>query len=37
MVFACGANAALVGSYLTTGGRTINEDIQLIRDLGLVV
>lgn len=32
-----GINAALVGSYLTTTGRTVAEDIQMIRDLGLEV
>ncbi|ABZ84248.1 biotin synthase [Heliomicrobium modesticaldum Ice1] len=35
--FIAGADAALVGSYLTTSGRTVAEDIQMLRDLGLNV
>lgn len=37
MSFLAGINAALVGSYLTTSGRTIKEDLQMITDLGLEV
>lgn len=31
-----GANGLLLGNYLTTGGRFPGEDIQMIKDLGLV-
>lgn len=31
-----GANGLLLGNYLTTPGRTPKDDIQMIRDLGLV-
>lgn len=31
-----GANGLLLGNYLTTPGRTPGEDIQMIKDLGLV-
>ncbi|MTV48898.1 biotin synthase BioB [Heliobacillus mobilis] len=34
LCFMAGANAALVGSYLTTSGRTVAEDIQMLQDLG---
>lgn len=37
MIVTAGINAVLVGSYLTTKGRSINEDIQMIKDLGLMV
>lgn len=37
MGFLAGINAALVGSYLTTSGRTVGEDIQMIRDMALTV
>ncbi len=32
-----GVNGMLVGSYLTTSGRDVKEDLQMIRDLGLRV
>lgn len=32
-----GVNGMLVGSYLTTSGRDVAEDLQMIRDLGLWV
>lgn len=35
--FKAGVNAALVGNYLTTVGKNIQEDIQTIRELGLDV
>lgn len=35
--FKAGVNAALVGNYLTTIGKSIREDIQDIRELGLEV
>lgn len=37
MGYFAGINAALVGSYLTTSGRTVAEDIQMILDIGLEV
>ncbi|GAB6172646.1 biotin synthase BioB [Paradesulfitobacterium aromaticivorans] len=37
MGYLAGINATLVGSYLTTSGRTVAEDIQMILDMGLVV
>lgn len=36
-IFAAGANGLLVGNYLTTEGRDIKLDMDMIRDLGLVV
>jgi len=35
LMYAAGANGAMVGNYLTTRGRDSNEDIQMIEDLGL--
>ncbi|PIP07655.1 MAG: biotin synthase BioB [Syntrophobacteraceae bacterium CG23_combo_of_CG06-09_8_20_14_all_50_8] len=35
-IFAAGANGLLVGNYLTTQGRDINADMEMIKDLGLV-
>ena len=35
MIFMAGASATLVGSYLTTGGRSAEDDLQMITDLGL--
>lgn len=37
MGYLAGINATLVGSYLTTSGRTVAEDIQMILDIGLEV
>jgi biotin synthase len=34
-IFYAGANALLLGNYLTTGGRSAESDRQMIRDLGL--
>lgn len=34
-MFYAGANSAMIGDYLTTAGRPPDEDIQMIRDLGL--
>jgi biotin synthase len=36
-VFHAGATSCLVGDYLTTSGRDINADLQMVRDLGLEV
>ena len=37
MIFAAGANGMMSGGYLTTGGRDIETDIRMIKDLGLEV
>jgi biotin synthase len=34
-IFYAGANAAMIGNYLTTPGNPPEEDLQMIRDLGL--
>jgi biotin synthase len=34
-VFMAGANGMMVGNYLTTPGRTKEDDLELVRDLGL--
>jgi len=34
-MFYAGANAILSGNYLTTAGRAVKEDVQMLRDLGL--
>jgi biotin synthase len=34
-VFYAGANRIMVGGYLTTGGRRVEDDRQMIKDLGL--
>lgn len=35
-MFYAGANSAMIGDYLTTKGKPANEDLQMIKDLGLV-
>jgi biotin synthase len=35
MLFLAGANGMMVGNYLTTPGRTKDDDLELVRDLGL--
>ncbi len=35
LAFLAGANGLMVGDYLTTCGGTIQEDLQMLRDLGL--
>ncbi len=37
MVFLAGANGMMSGGYLTTGGRAVREDMQMIEDLGLEI
>ena len=37
LVFYAGANAILVGDYLTTKGRSADEDRALVESLGLTV
>lgn len=34
-IFYAGATSILSGNYLTTAGRTVEEDVRMIRDLGL--
>ncbi len=34
-IFVAGANAVMIGSYLTTGGRGIDDDMQMIKDAGM--
>ena len=34
-IFAAGANALMIGSYLTTTGRNIDDDIRMIEDAGM--
>ncbi len=34
-IFAAGATAILTGNYLTTAGREVKEDFQMLQDLGL--
>ncbi|MFH1428566.1 MAG: biotin synthase BioB [Candidatus Margulisiibacteriota bacterium] len=36
LMFIAGANAVLTGNYLTTAGKTPQEDWQMIKDLGLL-
>jgi biotin synthase len=36
LAYVAGANATMIGNYLTTIGRDPKEDLQEIRDLGLV-
>ncbi|NOY74195.1 MAG: biotin synthase BioB [Kiritimatiellaeota bacterium] len=33
-IFAAGANGVMIGSYLTTGGRRIEDDMRMIEDAG---
>jgi len=35
MMFFAGANGTMFGDYLTTTGRPVQDDVQLIRDLGM--
>lgn len=36
MIFAAGANGMMIGDLLTVAGRNINDDLQMLRDLGLL-
>lgn len=36
-IFYAGANSTMIGNYLTTKGKTAEDDFQMIKDLGLVV
>ncbi len=35
-IFMAGADGLLIGNYLTTSGRNPNDDLQMIKDMGLV-
>lgn len=37
MIFYAGANGMMIGGYLTTSGRPVEDDIKMIRDLGLEI
>ena len=37
LMFMAGANGTMIGNYLTTSGRPAEEDITMIKDLGLRV
>jgi biotin synthase len=37
LMFAAGATGTMAGNYLTTMGRPAEEDIRMIRDLGLSI
>jgi len=37
LMFAAGANSTMAGDYLTTQGRSAEDDLAMIRDLGLTV
>jgi biotin synthase len=34
-IFYAGATSILSGNYLTTAGRSVEEDMRMLRDLGL--
>jgi biotin synthase len=36
LLFAAGVSGMMVGGYLTTPGRPVEDDLQMIRDLGLI-
>ncbi len=36
LIFFAGASAMMTGNYLTTGGRQLENDLELLRQLGLV-
>lgn len=35
MIFMAGASGVMIGNYLTTQGRSVNDDIKMIQDLKL--
>ena len=37
LIFAAGATGTMVGNYLTTAGRPAEDDVRMIKDLGLSV
>ncbi|MBI5233854.1 MAG: biotin synthase BioB, partial [Deltaproteobacteria bacterium] len=36
LIFAAGANGVMIGDYLTTSGRDVEDDLKMILDLGLI-
>jgi biotin synthase len=36
-IFTAGADGLLLGNYLTTPGRSPDDDLQMIKDMGLVI
>jgi len=36
-IFSYGANSIVIGNYLTTAGRVVNKDLQMLKDLNLAV
>ncbi len=36
-MFYAGANGAMLGNYLTTSGRPLKEDVQMVKDLGMMI
>jgi len=36
-IFAAGANAIVIGNYLTTAGRAMHKDLKMLQDLGLTI
>ena len=36
-IFAAGADSLMIGSYLTTNGRRIEDDLQMIKDAGMIL
>lgn len=37
MIFFAGASGIMIGDYLTTKGRTVDNDLQMLKDLGVAV
>jgi biotin synthase len=37
MIFMAGASGVMIGDYLTTAGRQVNDDLQMMRDLNLQI
>lgn len=35
LIFGAGANGVMIGNYLTTPGRDVKDDLQMLKDLGL--
>jgi biotin synthase len=36
-IFAAGANSIVIGNYLTTAGRAVDKDLEMLASLGLGV
>jgi len=37
MIFMAGASGVMIGDYLTTPGRSVEDDLQMLRDLGVTI